>query len=345
MTTRESMLQVAFATCCELPHLDADTRSLIAPLGARGINATPAVWDAPDVDWGRFDLVVVRSCWDYAGRRGEFLAWAARVPRLANPAPVLAWNTDKRYLSDLAARGIPVVPTVWLRPGQAWSLSERGAWVIKPAVSLASLDTGRYHLEDPDERRLAAEHVRRLHADGRVVMMQPYLQAVDDEGERALVYLNGVFSHAVRKAAVLTGPDMGVDRRFQPDGGLKLHPYRPTRRELAAAERVLDRVAWARNELLYARVDLISERDADPILMELELTEPQLYFHDVPAATDRMTAIIEEHARRATGDRLEKASDVHGRRRGLEDCAIGRQSSQSALFAPEVKRGCMAAPL
>jgi hypothetical protein len=216
MTTRGSMrLRVAFATCRELPHLDADTRSLIAPLGARGIDATPAVWDAPDVDWARFDLVVVRSCWDYAGRRREFLEWAARVPRLANPAPVLAWNTDKRYLRDLATRGIAVVPTEWLRPGQAWSLSERGAWVIKPAVSLASLDTGRYHLEDPDERRLAAEHMRRLHADGRVVMMQPYLQAVDDEGERALVYLNGVFSHAMRKPAVLTGPDIGVDRRFQ----------------------------------------------------------------------------------------------------------------------------------
>jgi hypothetical protein len=97
MTTRESpLLQVAFATCRELPHLDANTRCLFAPLGARGISATAAVCDDPDVDWARFDLVVVRSCWDYAERRREFLEWAAGVPRLANPAPVLAWNTDKR---------------------------------------------------------------------------------------------------------------------------------------------------------------------------------------------------------------------------------------------------------
>ncbi len=223
MTNESTLPRVAFATCRELPQLDADTRRLIAPLAARGILATPAVWDDPDVDWARFDLVVVRSCWDYARRRREFLGWAARVPRLANPAPVLAWNTHKCYLGDLAARGIAVVPTEWLRPGQGWSLPERGAWVIKPGVSLASLDTGRYQLEDPGERRLAAEHVRRLHAAGRVVMMQPYLRAVDDEGETALVYLNGVFSHAMRKAAVLTGPDIGVDRRFQPVGGLTLH--------------------------------------------------------------------------------------------------------------------------
>jgi hypothetical protein len=302
MMTRESTLpHVAFATCRELPHLDADTRRLIAPLAARGVIATSAVWDDPGVDWARFDLVVVRSCWDYARRRREFLEWAARVPRLANPASVLAWNTDKGYLSELALRGIPVVPTAWVRPGQGWSLPERGAWVIKPAVSLAGLDTGRYQLEDPDERRRAAEHVHRLHADGRVAMMQPYQRPVDDEGETALVYLDGVFSHAVRKAAVLTGPDIGVDRRFQPQGGLTLRRHRPTRRELAAAERVLEALPWARSELLYARVDLIPDRDADPILMELELTEPQLYFHDVPAATDRMTAIIEEHARRRHG--------------------------------------------
>jgi hypothetical protein len=305
MTTSELALpQVAFATCRQLPHLDADTRRLIAPLAARGVIATSAVWDDPAVDWAHFDLVVVRSCWDYAARRREFLEWAARVPRLANPASVLAWNTDKGYLSELALDGIAVVPTAWVRPGEGWSLPDRGAWVIKPAVSLASLDSGRYQLEEPDERRLAAEHVHRLHAYGRVVMMQPYQRSVDEEGETALVYLDGVFSHAMRKAAVLTGPDIGIDRRFQPQGGVSLRRHGPTPGELAAAERVLDALPWARSELLYARVDLIPGRDADPILMEVELTEPQLYFQDVPAAADRMAAIIEERARRLRHDRF-----------------------------------------
>ncbi len=301
-------VRVALVTCRELPQLDADTRRLIAPLAARGISATPAIWDDSDVDWTLFDLVVVRCCWDYAGRRGEFLDWAASVPHVANPLAVLAWNTHKRYLRDLAASGIPTVQTMWLEPTHESSLlPETGDWVIKPAVSLASLDTGRYRMHDPEERRLAANHVRRLHADGRLVMVQPYMQTIDDQGEAALVYFGGVFSHAMRKGAVLTGPDTGIDRRFQPQGGVKLSRYRPTSKELAAAERVLAAVPCSRNELLYARVDLVTDQDGCPVLMELELTEPQLYFHDVPAAADRMAAVILAYARSAVihqGDRI-----------------------------------------
>ena len=286
--------RVALATCREVPDLDEDTRRLIAPLAARGVSATPAVWDDPEVDWTRFDLVVVRSCWDYVLRRDEFLEWAARVPFLANPAPVLAWNTHKSYLQDLAGRDIPIVPTTWLQPQEEWTPPERGDWVIKPAVSLASLDTGRYRLDDRDKRRLALEHVRRLHAGGRTVMLQPYMRGIDDEGETALVYLGGVFSHAIRKAAVLTGPDVGVDRRFLPQGGLSLHAHRPTTQEFMTANQALAAVPDThRHELLYARVDLVSGPDGRPVLMELELTEPQLYFHFVPWAADRMAQAIE----------------------------------------------------
>jgi hypothetical protein len=285
--------RVALATCKDVPHLDEDTRRLIAPLAARGISATPAIWDDPDVDWTRFDLVVVRSCWDYVPRRDEFLEWAARVPSLANPATVLAWNTHKRYLQELAGRDIPIVPTKWLQPHDEWTPPERGDWVIKPAVSMASLDTGRYRLDDCDQRRFAVEHVRRLHAEGRAVMVQPYMRGIDNEGEISLVYLGGVFSHAVRKAAVLTGPDDGVDRRFLPQGGLRLRAHRPTAQELMTADQVLAAVPAAPHQLLYARVDLVSGPDGRPVLMELELTEPQLYFRDAPGAAERMAGAIQ----------------------------------------------------
>ena len=129
------LLRVALVTCSELPQLDEDTRRLIAPLAAHGIAATPAIWDDSDVDWTLFDLVVVRSCWDYVRRRDEFLDWAGRVPRLANPAAVLAWNTHKGYLRDLGGRGIPIVETTWLEPTQEWTPRESGNWVIKPASS------------------------------------------------------------------------------------------------------------------------------------------------------------------------------------------------------------------
>ena len=103
MTGESRLPQVAFATCRELPHLDADTRRLIAPLAERGVIATSAVWDNPNVDWARFDLVVVRSCWDYARRRREFLEWAARVPRLANPGI----SAGVEYRQGLSERACP----------------------------------------------------------------------------------------------------------------------------------------------------------------------------------------------------------------------------------------------
>ncbi len=102
--------RIALVTSAELPELDADTRRLLGPLAARGVAAEPVVWDDPTVDWAAFDLAVVRSCWGYVPRRAEFLAWARSVPRLVNPPDVLAWNTDKRYLQDLAGAGVPVVP-------------------------------------------------------------------------------------------------------------------------------------------------------------------------------------------------------------------------------------------
>jgi hypothetical protein len=145
------------------------------------------------------------------------------------------------------------MPTRWLNPEEAWAAPVTGTWVIKPAVSIASLDAGRYHIDDPDQRQLALEHVRRLQAAGRVVMVQPYLSGIDDDGETALVYLRGMFSHAVGKGPVFTGPDEGIDRRFQPQGGLTLQVRRPTAAQLATADRVLAAVPGGRDTSLYAR--------------------------------------------------------------------------------------------
>src|SRR3712207_4018119 len=113
--------------------LDPDDELVIGPLKERGLRAEPAVWDAPAVDWAAFDLAVLRSTWDYYQRRADFLAWAETVPRLLNPAAVLRWNTDKRYLRDLAAAGVPIVPTDWVEPGAgAWTATTDIMVVIKP---------------------------------------------------------------------------------------------------------------------------------------------------------------------------------------------------------------------
>lgn len=280
---------VALATCAALPDGHPDDALLLTALRHRGVEAFPVVWDDPDVDWADFDLTVIRSTWDYTERRDEFVAWAKGVPRLANPADVVAWNTDKRYLDTLAEAGVPVVPTTWVLPGERWQPPAVGNWVVKPAVSASSRDTGRYDLADPDQRGLAVALVDRMHRGGRVAMVQPYLKAVDTYGETALVYLGGEFSHAVGKSAMLDGP---YREAADPDERERIEPRTPTAEQLATAERVLT-ACGADDRLLYARVDLIPGTRGEPLLVELELTEPSLFLRHAQGSGDRFAAAIE----------------------------------------------------
>ncbi|HEX6132662.1 MAG TPA: hypothetical protein VFZ24_01690 [Longimicrobiales bacterium] len=292
--------RVALATCAELPDADEDTRRLIAPLAARGLAATPVVWDDRAADWSEFAVIIVRSCWDYTARRTEFLTWAATTPRVLNPSAVLAWNTDKVYLAELAAQGIPVVPTTWIGADDTapmpWQDSPQPEWVVKPAVSLSALDTGRYDIRRRDHQALALDHVRRLQHAGKTVMVQPYVATIDAAGETSLVFLGGRFSHAVRKGAVLDGPARGLDHRFAADGGL-LQVCEPMPAQIELAERVLSLVPGGRDALLYARIDLVQDLDGTPLVMEAELTEPTLYFAQVPAAAERFAAAVAARVR------------------------------------------------
>ncbi|GII21707.1 ATP-grasp domain-containing protein [Planosporangium mesophilum] len=286
--------RVALVTCAELPDLEPDDRLVIEPLAARGVRAEPVVWDDPAVDWAAYDLVVVRSPWDYVGRREQFVAWAARVPRLANPAEVIAWNTEKTYLERLAADGVPVVPTGWVRPGETWVPAGDGEYVVKPAVSAGSRDTGRYDLADPTHRELAAAHVARLQAAGRLTMVQPYLAAVDTDGETGLLFFGGAFSHAIRKGPMLEGPDVPAsgDRPpglFRPE---RIEARQPSPAEMEVAEKVLAAIPGGAERLLYARVDLIPGPDGSPMLIELELTEPSLFLDRAPGAPERLADAI-----------------------------------------------------
>ncbi len=251
------------------------------------------VWDDPTVDWDRYRLAVLRSPWDYASRRAEFVAWSARVPRLANSAAVVAWNTDKRYLAQLAASGVAVVPTDWLEPGDEWAPPDAGHWVIKPSISAGSQDTGRYDLVAAPDRDHAAAHVRRLLEAGRTVMIQPYLDAVDTSGETALIFVGGEFSHAIRKGPMLDGPDLGpADREpelYKPED---ISARESSAAERALAEHVLKSMPPRLAPLLYARVDLIPGPGGAPILIELELTEPSLFLGFADGAAQRFAEAI-----------------------------------------------------
>lgn len=297
-------------TCREFADLDVDDRLLIPELAALGIDAEPAVWDDATVDWDRYDLAVVRSTWDYVDRRDEFLRWAASVPRLANSASTIRWSTDKRYLRDLEAGGLPVVPTTWLEPGDPAELAATGVVIIKPSVGAGSRDAGRFDLAGP-ERELADKHVRRLQERGETVMIQPYLDAVESAGETAMLFAGGRFSHAIRKEALLHGPDVAVRALFRPE---VISPRTPAAAELKVAEQVLAGVrAHVPDPPLYARVDVLPGPPAGasgpgddfsgsaagaggrPVLLELELAEPSLFLRHDSGAAARFAAAIGTH--------------------------------------------------
>jgi glutathione synthase/RimK-type ligase-like ATP-grasp enzyme len=281
--------RVALVTCAELPDLDPDDRLLVEPLRSRGVTVAAHAWDAYGVDWAGYDLVLLRSTWDYVPRRDEFVAWARGVPALANPARIVEWNTDKRYLAGLAAAGIPVVPTQYLTPGDPpWTPPAHGEYVLKPTIGAGSLSAGRYDLADPDQRALALRHAARFRATGRVAMLQPYVTGVDTHGETAMLFLGGRFSHAVRKGPMLDGPAGGIPGLYKAE---QISAREPSPAELSTAEKVLAAVPEA-THLLYARVDLVPGPDGAPLLIELELTEPSLFLGYAPGAPTRLADAI-----------------------------------------------------
>ncbi|MFC3383135.1 ATP-grasp domain-containing protein [Couchioplanes azureus] len=286
----ERATRVALVTAEIFPDLYEDDHPLRDALRERGVAVDAVRWDDPAADWDGYDLVVLRSPWDYAPRRDAFVAWARTVPRLVNPADVVEWNTDKHYLGDLAAAGLPITPTTFVEPGEAWTPPEAGEWVIKPTISAGSRDTGRYLL--PEDLTTARAHVQRLGAEGRTAMVQPYLAAVDTAGETAILCLPDAtgalaFSHAVRKGPLLNG-------RGERSGEYRedITARTPSAQERDLAGRVLRLVPGGADRLLYARVDLVPGPDGAPLLLELELTEPSLFLRSADGAAARLADAV-----------------------------------------------------
>jgi glutathione synthase/RimK-type ligase-like ATP-grasp enzyme len=210
------------------------------------------------------------------------------VPRLHNPAAVLHDNSDKRYLARLAAAGIPIVPTDFFAPGEPVRLPAGTEFVVKPSVGAGSMGAGRF---PADAQRAAHEHAEMLHSLGRTVMVQPYLAGVDTAGETALIFLDGRFSHAICKTALLA-----PDARHRPDTEQlyldeTITPRRPSDPERELAERAYEQLATEHGPLLYARIDLLPSPDG-PLLLEAELIEPSLFLAHADGAADRLAGAI-----------------------------------------------------
>lgn len=283
-------MRLAFATYRALPQLSDDDRLAVAALRVHGVSVESAVWDSPLVDWRKYDAVVLRSTWDYHQRPEEFESWLAYVEHLGvptwNPPPLIRWNMDKRYLTDLASRGVATVPTLVLDRGDASTLDDIVAetgWkdlVFKPAISASGFQAARARTGRLADHR---DSFVRLLSEGDV-LVRPFVGEMLEGGEWSFLFFAGQFSHAVKRR-----PRAGEFRVQQEPAGSAVGEH-PRSAMIVEAERVVAHLpgAW-----LYARVDAC-EVSSELLLVELQLVEPSLFLALDPSAPRRFAAAVRQ---------------------------------------------------
>ena len=270
---------VALVTMEPMPA-NAEHALLAAALDKRGVVPVDVAWDSAGFDWSKVQVAVLRSCWDYHLRPGQFLDWARRVPRLLNPYRAIEWNAHKGYLRELEARGVPTIQTLWIPAGPAPLLPrllEQHGWmqaVVKPCVSGGAYQTLRCSVLD---WRAGQQLLAEICARGEA-MIQPYLPTVETSQERSLIFIDGVYSHAVRRDPALSTKNATASLAVAADD------------ERWVAEHALRGLGFG--PLLFARCDLIRDERGDLRLMELELIEPSLFLSAHPPAADTLAEAI-----------------------------------------------------
>lgn len=293
---------IALVTAAAARDVDEDLPPLESALRNAGADVTIAEWDRPH-DWSRFDIALLRSTWDYPQRLAEFFGWAEAVSRktkLLNPLTVVKWSSDKHYLGDLAKQDVPTVLTTFVEPGErpdrriAELLSQPDVdeFVVKPAVGAGSRDAQRFGREEAKD---AARHAQRMLDEKRSVLLQPYLSKVDELGETALLYFEGTFSHAIRKGPLLKRKEGPTTQLFAKE---TITARVPDAAELGVGARALQAMPF--ETPLYARVDLIRDQKGEPVVLELELIEPSLFFPFAERSADRFAAAVVRRAKNFT---------------------------------------------
>ena len=294
------MPRCAFLTLSDPTGYVIDDDLARAPLAALGWHVEAVPWSAPDAVWTDFDVVVIRSPWDYQDHADAFLdvlaqiEWAG-VP-LFNSLDLVRWNLRKTYLRELAARGVPIVPTVWrehLAPGDVAALrAEIGAdeIVVKPVVS-ANADGAFWLAREDGSEQAAPEQAAACEAyfADRALMAQPFVRSVVEEGEFSLFYFDGAHSHTILKTPK---PD---DFRVQEEHGGLIQAVHAEPALLAAAAAAMQAIGASP---LYARADFVRAPDGAFWLMELELIEPALYFRMHADAPGHFAAALDARMRK-----------------------------------------------
>lgn len=286
------MAHIALVTYADEPDLFKDDRFLFAPLRQRGIQAEVVLWDDETIDWTSYDLVVLRSVWDYHLRSGEFLGWLrglrAEAVNIINAFDLIEWNMDKRYLVQLAHHGIKIVPTIHLLPDSSvalYDIVQAQGWdeaVIKPAISASGDQTWRITLDTAEDHQSHFDQLARQTG----VLVQRFMPEIQ-QGEWSLTFFNGIYSHAVLKRPPANSMFVHEER-----GGTNT-VIQPPPNIVAQANYVLRMVKMLTTHLpIYARVDGLVI-DEELVLMELECIEPELHLaYAAPYAAERFADAI-----------------------------------------------------
>jgi glutathione synthase/RimK-type ligase-like ATP-grasp enzyme len=294
---------VALAAAPQWPDLLDEGPLILAALGAAGLNGSTAVWSDPSVDWSGFDLVVANGAWDNIHHVDAYLGWVDMLERggvpIVNSPATLRWNLDKRYLRDLEAAGVPIVPTAWVEHdgggdggdgggggGASARVTLEGEVVVKPSISGGGFRTARYEVHEHEQAR---EHVAELVRSGRTAMVQPYQETVDTEGEVGLIFLGGVFSHAIHKGPMIRRGAGALDSLID---NLVVAPVTPTAARLELARAAVAAAEELLGPTTYARVDTVMNGGGAPAVLELELLDPRMFFVTHPAQAARFAEVI-----------------------------------------------------
>jgi len=292
--------RLAWITAASVRGLDEDEPLALTALRGAGIEVDVVAWDDPAVQWASYNRAVLRSTWDYTTRLQPFLAWletVAPVTDLLNPLPMVRWNLDKNYLSELARAGVPVIPTIFVSPGSSISLPA-GALVVKPAVGAGSRGV---RIFDPADQGSALTHIAQLHdaaarnadgvrnADG-AVLVQPLLASVSAQGEWPLIFFGGRYSHAANKRVTLAESG-AVDELFAAETNT---PHVAEAEQIAVAQAAIDVVTERFGAPAYARVDLVRDDKGHSCVLEVELIEPSLFLPQAgPQALDHLVHALQ----------------------------------------------------
>lgn len=282
---------------------DRDTGRLLEALRRDGLEADAPVWHDESVDWAAYDLLVIRTPWDYAERPAEFMAWfdrASALTRILNAPDLIRWNIDKRYLDDFQALGVPVIPTAFCDTAAdaeaAIARIGAGRLVVKPSISAGSRDTGLFAPGDPKAAALAAHII----AAGKTAMVQPAAESVINHGENALFFFNGRYAHAFHKGPILAAGGGYLGGTYHAE----ITRVEPSLAERNLGERVIASIGSiaARRGFtedaglpLYARIDIASSPDGElPQVLEVEVFEPAYATDVVPEAVDVFVSSVKE---------------------------------------------------